>query len=85
MAWPNCAENQGKRFYTNSSMSQSKTQNGQIQIKLIRSGIGFPMKQKKVIQGLGFSRLNQVVTRPDTPEIRGMVFKIRHLVEIVGQ
>jgi ribosomal protein L30/L7E len=29
--------------------------------------------------------LNQIVTRPDTPEIRGMVFKIRHLVEIVGQ
>ena len=85
MAWPNCAENQGKRFYINSSMSQSKTQNGQIQIKLVRSGIGFPVKQKRVIQGLGFRRLNQVVTRPDTPEIRGMVFKIRHLVEIVGQ
>jgi large subunit ribosomal protein L30 len=85
MAWPNCVENQGKRFYTNSSMSESKTQNGQIQIKLVRSGIGFPVKQKKVIQGLGFRRLNQIVTRPDTPEIRGMVFKIRHLVEIVGQ
>jgi len=66
-------------------MSQSKTQNGQIQIKLVRSGIGFPVKQKRVIQGLGFRRLNQIVTRPDTPEIRGMVFKIRHLVEIVGQ
>ena len=66
-------------------MSQSKTENGQIQIKLIRSGIGFPEKQKRVIQGLGFRRLNQIVTRPDTPEIRGMVFKIRHLVEIVGQ
>jgi len=66
-------------------MSQSKTQNGQIQIKLVRSGIGFSVKQKRVIQGLGFRRLNQVLTRPDTPEIRGMVFKIRHLVEIVGQ
>ena len=65
-------------------MSQSKTQNGQIQIKLVRSGIGFPEKQKKVIKGLGFKRLNHIVTRPDTPEIRGMVFKIRHLVEIVG-
>ena len=85
MAWPNCAENQGKRFYTNSSMSQSKTKSTQIQIKLVRSGIGFPVKQKKVIQGLGFRRLNQIITRPDTPEIRGMVFKIRHLVEIVGQ
>ena len=85
MALPNCAENQGKRFYTNSYMSQSKTQSTQIQIKLVRSGIGFPVKQKRVIQGLGFRRLNQIITRPDTPEIRGMVFKIRHLVEIVGQ
>ena len=66
-------------------MSQRKKQTGQIQIKLVRSGIGFPVKQKKVIQGLGLSRLNQTVMRPDTPEIRGMVFKIRHLVEIVGQ
>ncbi len=60
-------------------MSQSK----QIQIKLIRSGIGFPEKQKRVIRGLGFSRLNQVITRPDTPQVRGMVFKIQHLVEVV--
>jgi len=84
MASLSCAENPEKRFSTNSSMSQIKTQNGQIQIKLVRSGIGFPAKQKKVIQGLGFTRLNQVITRPDTPQVRGMVFKIRHLVEIVG-
>jgi large subunit ribosomal protein L30 len=64
-------------------MSSNTTK--QIQIKLIRSGIGFPDKQKRVIKGLGFSRLDQVITRPDTPQIRGMVFKIRHLVEIVGQ
>ncbi len=56
----------------------------QLKIKLIRSGIAFPEKQKKIIQGLGFSRLNQVILRPDTPQIRGMVFKIRHLVEIVS-
>lgn len=56
----------------------------QLRIKLIKSGIGFPEKQKKVIQGLGFSRLNQVILRPDTPQIRGMVFKIRHLVEVVN-
>lgn len=63
----------------------SNSQSKQIQIKLMRSGIGFPKKQKKVIEGLGFRRLNQVVSRPDTPEIRGMIFKIRHLVEVVGE
>lgn len=64
-------------------MSELKATSKEIKIKLIKSGIGFPEKQKKVIQGLGFSKLNQVITRPDTPEIRGMIFKIRHLVEIV--
>jgi len=65
-------------------MSQSQKSNKQIKIKLTKSGIGFPEKQKKVIKGLGFNRLNQVITRPDTPEIRGMVFHVRHLVELVN-
>lgn len=80
-AWRGCEENQQKRF----SKSKTMNQNRQIQIKLIRSGTGFPEKQKRVIRGLGFCRLNQVVTRPDTPQIRGMVFKIRHLVEVVNE
>jgi len=41
------------------------------------------VKHKKVVQGLGFTRLNQVIERPDTPSIRGMVAKVPHLVEIV--
>lgn len=65
-------------------MSQSQKSNKQIKIKLTKSGIGFPEKQKKVIKGLGFTRLNQVIIRPDTPEIRGMVFHVRHLVELVN-
>ena len=36
-----------------------------------------------IVKGLGLKKLNQVVERPDTPEIRGMVFKIPHLVKIV--
>ena len=42
-----------------------------------------PVKHKLVIKGLGFTRLNQVVEREDTPSIRGMVAKVPHLVEIV--
>jgi large subunit ribosomal protein L30 len=64
-------------------MSNSKSESPVLKLKLVKSGIGFPEKQKKVIQGLGFTKLNQIITRPDTPEIRGMVFKIRHLVEVV--
>ena len=64
-------------------MSNSTTETRPLKIKLIRSGIGFPKKQKLVIKSLGFKRLNQIVVRSDTPEIRGMIFKIRHLVEII--
>jgi large subunit ribosomal protein L30 len=62
-------------------MSEAK----EIHIKLVKSGIGFPEKQKKVLRGLGFRRLNQIINRPDTPQIRGMIHKVRHLVEVVNE
>ena len=61
----------------------SKAAAGKIQIKWVRSAICTPVKHKKVVKGLGFTRLNQVIERPDTAAIRGMVKKIPHLVEIV--
>jgi large subunit ribosomal protein L30 len=56
---------------------------GTLRLKYVRSAICTPVKHKKVVQGLGFTRLNQVIERPDTPAIRGMVAKVSHLVEIV--
>ena len=56
---------------------------GTIRIRWVRSGIGFPEAQKRIVRGLGLRKLQQVVERPDTPSIRGMVRKIPHLVEIV--
>jgi len=66
-------------------MTAKKTSagSGKIHLKWVRSAICAPAKQKKVVKGLGFTRLNQVVERPDTPAIRGMVAKVPHLVEIV--
>jgi|TARA_Y100001935_G_scaffold172658_1_gene142584 large subunit ribosomal protein L30 len=61
-------------------MTASKT----IQIKLIKSGIGRIKKHKLCIQGLGFKKLNQVVTVEDTPSNRGMINKISDMVEVVG-
>ena len=58
---------------------------GKIHLKWVRSAICAPIKQKRVVKGLGFTRLNQVVERPDTAAIRGMVAKVPHLVEIVQQ
>ncbi|HKT10424.1 MAG TPA: 50S ribosomal protein L30 [Terriglobia bacterium] len=57
---------------------------GTIHIKWVRSGIGFPRKQKEIVRSIGLKRLNQVVERPDTGHFRGLVAKVGHLVEIVG-
>jgi large subunit ribosomal protein L30 len=66
------------------SMTAKKTGgSGKLQLKWVRSSICAPVKQKLVVKGLGFTRLNQVVERPDTAAIRGMVAKVPHLVEIV--
>ncbi len=54
-----------------------------MRLKWVRSAIAAPVKQKLVIKGLGFTRLNQVVEREDTPSIRGMVAKVPHMVEIL--
>lgn len=54
-----------------------------VKIKYVRSSIGRSEHQKKIVRGLGLRKLNQVAERPDTPEIRGMVAKIPHLVQIV--
>ena len=54
-----------------------------IHLKWVRSAICAPVKQKLVVKGLGFTRLNQVIERPDNPAIRGMVAKVPHLVEII--
>jgi len=66
-------------------MSEKQKTVKTIQIKQIRSKIGRPRKQRAVLQGLGLRRINHVVTRQDTPEIRGMVKKISHLVTIIGE
>ena len=56
-----------------------------IRIKQVRSGIGCPRKHKLVLRGLGFRRPNQVVERPDDPGTRGMIFIVRHLVEVLEE
>ena len=53
-----------------------------IKITLKRSGIGRDKYFTKVLNGLGLRRLNQTVTLQDTPEIRGMISKVSHLVTV---
>lgn len=51
-------------------------------IKLVRSRIGYDQKQHANLQSLGLGKLNSTATHSDTPQIRGMIFKVRHLVAV---
>jgi large subunit ribosomal protein L30 len=54
-----------------------------IRVKWIKSAIGKPSYQLKTVRGLGFRRLQQTLTLPDQPQIRGMVKRIGHLLEVI--
>ena len=56
----------------------------EIQIKQIRSEIGSIPKHRATLKALGLKRINHVVTKRDTVQIRGMLKKVSHLVEIVS-
>ena len=53
-----------------------------LKITLLRSPIGFNETQGKTVQGMGLRRIRHSVELPDTPETRGMILKVRHLVEV---
>ncbi len=53
-----------------------------LKITLVRSQIGVPRKLRAVLTGLGLRKMNSSVMRQDNPQIRGMVFKVKHLVAV---
>ena len=56
-----------------------------LQITLVKSVIGYPVRQKATARALGLTRINKTVVHPNTPEIRGMIDKITHLVVVEEQ
>jgi large subunit ribosomal protein L30 len=54
-----------------------------IRLRQFKSASGHKSDQKATVRALGIRRLHQVVEHNDTPQIRGMMFKIRHLIEVV--
>ncbi|MFM8593132.1 MAG: 50S ribosomal protein L30 [Chloroflexota bacterium] len=60
----------------------SETSNGVLRITLVKSTIGRPKDQGLTVKALGLRRLNHTVVRQDSPSIRGMVNKVRHLVVV---
>ena len=55
---------------------------GKLRITQVRSAIGLPKDQKATVRALGLKRMNDTVEQADTPVIRGMVFKVKHLVRV---
>ena len=53
-----------------------------LRITLVRSPIGYSMRQKQTVRALGLRKLRQVVEQPDNPAVRGMVNKISHLLHV---
>lgn len=59
------------------------SKSGKIRVEYYKSVIGYPEKQKAMVRGLGFSKLNQVREVPDNDSMRGVVAKIPHILRIV--
>jgi large subunit ribosomal protein L30 len=61
---------------------RTDTKGDTVRVTLMRSPTGFNGTQKKVVTGLGLRKIRQTVTLKDTPETRGMIHEVRHLVEV---
>jgi large subunit ribosomal protein L30 len=57
--------------------------NKELRITLIKSGIGRPKKHKLTLKTLGLNRLHKTVVLKDTPQVRGMINKVSHLVSVI--
>jgi large subunit ribosomal protein L30 len=55
---------------------------GKLRVTYVKSAIGYNQDQKRTLQALGLKKLHHSVELPDTPSIRGMVFKVEHLVSL---
>jgi len=58
------------------------TDQKKITVRLIRSMIGHREKHRAVLRGMGLTKVQKAVTLPDTPQMRGMIYKVRHLVRV---
>jgi len=59
-----------------------KSASNLIKVKLVRSLIGHPAYQREVVKGLGLRKVNSEMIHKDCPEIRGMMYKVQHLVKV---
>lgn len=53
-----------------------------VKVKMVRSPIGYPSDQRATLKGLGLTRMNQERELEDTPSVRGMIFKVKHMLRV---
>ena len=61
---------------------RTDTKGDTVKVTLLKSPIGFNEKQGRVVESMGLRKLHHSVELADTPEVRGMIHKVRHLVEV---
>jgi len=64
---------------------EKKTGGATLRLRQVRSGIGCPIEMRETLRALGLGKMNRVSERVDSPEVRGMIAKIPHLVEVVSE
>ncbi len=64
-------------------MSAKKAEKKTLRVKQVRSGIGCPRAMRETLKALGLGKMHRISERIDSPEVRGMIAKIPHLVEVV--
>jgi large subunit ribosomal protein L30 len=62
--------------------ARTDSKGGTVKVTLLKSPIGFNRNQANVVRGLGLRRIRHTVELKDTPATRGMIHKVRHLVEV---
>lgn len=70
---------------TEEDKEQQNNGGGKIRIQYYRSFIASPKAHKNIVRSVGLTKLNQIVERPDTASMRGVVAKLPHLLRIVEQ
>jgi large subunit ribosomal protein L30 len=64
------------------ALRRFKTMAKQLKVTYVRSAIGYNKKQAKIIEALGFKKLNQTRILPDNESIRGSIFHVKHLLNV---
>ena len=59
------------------------SETARVRVKQVKSAIGYDRRQRATLRGLGIRRMQQVVELEDTPAVRGMINKVRHLIVVL--